>query len=120
MITWNTDEVETQLVPSIPTVGTRLIVRYGKGSLDSTRLERFFVNSENVIGFKSPEMTDGGLPRDRNLQMHQLGFVSMATLLWLGQDSIQDDYTLQGLSHSSTTKAIQRGWQGCAHYGRLI
>lgn len=48
MITWNIDEVETQLVPSIPTVGTRLIGRYGKGSLDSTRLERFFVNSENV------------------------------------------------------------------------
>lgn len=49
MITCDTDEVETQLVPSIPTVGTRLIGRYGKGSLDSTRLERFFVNSENVI-----------------------------------------------------------------------
>ena len=51
MITCDTDEVETQLVPSIPTVGTRLIGRYGKGSLDSTRLERFFVNSENVIIF---------------------------------------------------------------------
>lgn len=48
MITCDTDDVETQLVPSIPTVGTRLIGRYGKGSLDSTRLERFFVNSENV------------------------------------------------------------------------
>ena len=54
MITCDTDEVETQLVPSIPTVGTRLIGRYGKGSLDSTRLERFFVNSENVTEHARP------------------------------------------------------------------